>query len=141
MNYAHVSFRSYFASLFSLVALLFVVSSCGGSDKGKVESATTLYGSGSKTWVTDKQTDATGDKVKLDDAAKEAEFTFTATNFTASEGGQSQTGTYTFDQAGKTLTLTPQGGSTANTFKVEKLTDDKLSLSGTSGAMYVLKAK
>jgi len=141
MNLSHTSFRSYFASLFSLVALLFVVSSCGGGDKGKVESATTLYGSGSKTWVTDKQTDASGDKMKLDDAAKEAEFTFTATTFTASEGGQSQTGSYTFDQAGKTLTLTPQGGATANTFKVEKLTDDKLSLSGNSGAMYVLKAK
>jgi hypothetical protein len=140
MNLSPVSFRSYFASMLSAVALLFVVSSCGG-DKGKVEGATTLYGSGSKTWVTDKQTDASGDKMKLDDAAKDAEFTFTATNFTASEGGQSQSGTYTFDQAGKTITLTPQGGSTANTFKVEKLTDDKLSLSGTSGAMYVLKAK
>lgn len=141
MSFSPVSFRSYFASLLSAVALLFIVASCGGGDKGTVEGATTLYGSGSKTWVTDKQTDASGDKMKLDDAAKEAEFTFTATNFTASEGGQSQTGTYTFDQAGKTLTLTPQGGSTANTFKVEKLTDDKLSLSGTSGAMYVLKAK
>jgi hypothetical protein len=141
MNFSPVSFRSYFASLLSVVALLFVMSSCGGGDKGKVEGATTLYGSGSKTWVTDKQTDASGDKMKLDDAAKEAEFTFTATNFTASEGGQSQTGTYTFDQTAKTITLTPQGGTTANTFKVEKLTDDKLSLSGTSGSMYVLKAK
>ncbi|QKG58508.1 lipocalin family protein [Hymenobacter sp. BRD128] len=141
MNLSTVSFRAYFTSLLSALAVLFVVSSCGGGDKGKVEDAATLYGSGSKTWVTDKQTDASGSKMKLDDAAKEAEFTFTATNFTASEGGQSQTGTYTFDQAAKTLTLTPQGGSTANTFKVEKLTSDKLSLSGTSGAMYVLKAK
>ncbi|RZJ86307.1 MAG: hypothetical protein EOO60_13615, partial [Hymenobacter sp.] len=77
MSFSPVSFRSYFAPLLSVVALLFIVSSCGG-DKGKVEGANTPYGSGSKTWVTDKQTDAAGDKVAMSDATKEQNNDLTA---------------------------------------------------------------
>jgi hypothetical protein len=136
MNLSPVSFRSYFASLLSVVALLFIVSSCG-SDKGKVEGVNMLYGTSSKVWVTDKQTDAAGDKVKQDDAAKDMELSF-ASNGTYSG---TQSGKYVFDQAAKTVTMTPEGSSTSNTFNVETLTDDKLTLVGTSGAKLMLKAK
>jgi hypothetical protein len=136
MNFSPVSFRSYFASLLSVVALLFIVSSCG-SDKGKVEGVNMLYGSSSKAWVTDKQTDATGDKVKQDDAAQDQEISF------ASNGSYSgsQSGKYVFDQAAKTITMTPDGSTTSNTFNIETLTDDKLTLVGTSGAKLMLKSK
>jgi hypothetical protein len=136
MNLSPVSFRSYFASLLSVVALLFIVSSCG-SDKGKVEGVNMLYGTSSKVWVTDKQTDAAGDKVKQDDAAKDMELSF-ASNGTYSG---TQSGKYVFDQAAKTVTMTPEGSSTSNTFNVETLTDDKLTLVGTSGAKLMLKSK
>ncbi|MDO7884508.1 hypothetical protein [Hymenobacter cheonanensis] len=136
MNFSPVSFRSYFASLLSVVALLFIVSSCG-SDKGKVEGVNMLYGTSSKAWVTDKQTDASGDKVKQDDAAKDQEISF------ASNGSYSgsQSGKYVFDQAAKTITMTPDGSATSNTFNIETLTDNKLTLVGTSGAKLMLKAK
>jgi len=123
MNFAHVSFRSYFASLLSVVALLIAVSSCG-SDKGKVEGVNMLYGSSSKVWVTDKQTDAAGDKVKQEDAAKEQEISF-ASNGTYSG---TQSGKYVFDQTAKTITMTPEGSPTSSTFNIETLTDDKLTL-------------
>ena len=123
MNFAHVSFRSYFASLLSVVALLIAVSSCG-SDKGKVEGVNMLYGSSSKVWVTDKQTDAAGDKVKQDDAAKEQEISF-ASNGTYSG---TQSGKYVFDQTAKTITMAPEGSPTSSTFNIETLTDDKLTL-------------
>jgi hypothetical protein len=138
MNLSPVSFRSYFASLLSAVALLFVVASCG-SDKGKVEGVNMLYGTSSKVWVTDKQTDAAGDKVKQDDAAKDQEISF------ASNGSYSgtQSGKYVFDQAAKTITMTPEGSTTSNTFNIETLTDDKLTLVSPSSpdAKLVLKAK
>jgi hypothetical protein len=136
MNFSPVSFRSYFASLLSVVALLFVVSSCG-SDKGKVEGVNMLYGTSSKVWVTDKQTDASGDKVKQDDAAQDQEISF------ASNGSYSgtQSGKYVFDQAAKTITMTPDGSATSSTFNIETLTDDKLTLVGTSGAKLMLKSK
>jgi len=136
MNFAHVSFRSYFASLLSAVALLFIVSSCG-SDKGKVEGVNMLYGTSSKAWVTDKQTDAAGDKVKQDDAAKDQEISF-ASNGTYSG---TQSGKYVFDQAAKTITMTPDGSATSSTFNIETLTDSKLTLVGTSGAKLMLKTK
>ena len=136
MNFSPVSFRSYFASLLSVVALLFIVSSCG-NDKGKVEGVNMLYGSSSKAWVTDKQTDATGDKVKQDDAAQDQEISF------ASNGSYSgtQSGKYVFDQAAKTITMTPDGSATSSTFNIETLTDSKLTLVGTSGAKLMLKSK
>jgi hypothetical protein len=99
MNFTHVSFRSYFTSLLSVVALLIAVSSCG-SDKGKVEGVNMLYGSSSKVWVTDKQTDAAGDKVKQDAAAQDQEISF-ASNGTYSG---TQSGKYVFDQTAKTIT-------------------------------------
>ena len=136
MNFSPVSFRSYFASLLSVVALLFIVSSCG-SDKGKVEGVNMLYGTSSKVWVTDKQTDAAGDKVKQDDAAQDQEISF-ASNGTFSG---TQSGKYVFDQAAKTITMTPDGSATSNTFNIETLTEDKLTLVGTSGAKLMLKAK
>lgn len=136
MNFTHVSFRSYFASLLSAVALLFIVSSCG-SDKGKVEGVNMLYGTSSKAWVTDKQTDAAGDKVKQDDAAKDQEISF-ASNGTYSG---TQSGKYVFDQAAKTITMTPDGSATSSTFNIETLTDSKLTLVGTSGAKLMLKTK
>jgi hypothetical protein len=136
MNFSPVSFRSYFASLLSVVALLFIVSSCG-NDKGKVEGVNMLYGTSSKVWVTDKQTDAAGDKVKQDDAAQDQEISF-ASNGTFSG---TQSGKYVFDQAAKTITMTPDGSGTSNTFNIETLTEDKLTLVGTSGAKLMLKAK
>ncbi|QKG54441.1 hypothetical protein [Hymenobacter sp. BRD67] len=136
MNLSLVSLRSYFASLLSVLALLVMVSSCG-SDKGKVEGVSMLYGSSSKVWVTDKQTDAAGDKVKQDAAAQDMEISFASNGTYAG----TQSGKYTFDQAAKTITLTPEGSTTSNTFNVETLTDSKLTLVGTSGAKLMLKAK
>jgi len=138
MNFSPVSFRSYFASLLSVVALLFIVSSCG-NDKGKVEGVNMLYGTSSKVWVTDKQTDAAGDKVKQDDVAKDQEISF------ASNGSYSgtQSGKYVFDQAAKTITMTPDGSPTSSTFNIETLTEDKLTLVNPNSpeSKLMLKAK
>jgi len=138
MNLSHVSLRSYFASMLSVVALLFVMSSCG-NDKGKVEGVNMLYGTSSKVWVTDKQTDAAGDKVKQDAAAEDQELSF-ASNGTYSG---TQSGKYVFDQAAKTITMTPEGGTTSNTFNIETLTDSKLTLVNPNSpeSKLMLKAK
>lgn len=121
---------------FSFALLFLLVTACG-SDKGKVESSNMLYGTSSKVWKTDKQVDAGGDKVSQSDADENMEMSFSA-NGTYSG---TQSGTYVFDQPAKTLTLTPTGSTTANTFTVETLTEDKLTLVGTSGAKLMLTSK
>jgi hypothetical protein len=122
----------YLASLLLLVALF--VSSCGGKE-GKVEGVNMLYGTDSKGWKTDKETTATGDKVKQTDAMDDQRVTFFANGqYNMTSGAQTMSGKYAFDQTAKTITMTPDGGTTSNTFNVVTLTDDKLTLKGTDGS-------
>ena len=130
------SFR-YFASLLVLVSLF--AASCS-NDKGKVEGVNMLHGTDSKVWKTAKQTDATGDKVKQTDAQKGEQLRIFANgtyNMTGATGAVN--GKYTFDQAGKSITMTPDGGTTSNTFAVETLTDDKLTLKAADGSALMLE--
>jgi hypothetical protein len=129
----------YFASLLLLVSLF--AASCS-NDKGKVEGVNMLYGADSKVWKTHKETDTAGDKVKQTDAQKQEELRIFANgtyNMTGTAGAVS--GKYTFDQAGKTITLIPDVGTTSNTFAVETLTDDKLTLKSADGAALMLEAQ
>lgn len=122
----------YLASLLMLVSLF--AASCG-SKEGKVEGVNMLYGTQSKVWKTDKELSAAGDKVKQTDAQEDERITFFADgkyNMTSPAGAVN--GKYTFDQAGKTITMTPDGAAQSNTFNVVTLTDDKLTLKSDAGA-------
>ncbi|HEX8329771.1 MAG TPA: hypothetical protein VF629_19700 [Hymenobacter sp.] len=126
----------------SLLVLLTLFATACGSDKGKVEGVNMLYGTDSKVWKTAKETDTAGDKVKQTDAQKQEELRIFANgtyNMTGATGAIS--GKYTFDQAGKTITMTPDGATTSNTFNVETLTDDKLTLKSADGAALMLEAE
>ena len=127
---------SRFLPFASFLLFTLLLSACG-SDKGKVEGENMLYGSSSKVWKTDKQLDAGGDKVKQTDADENMEISFSSNGTYAG----TQSGKYTFNQAGKTIILTPEGSATSNTFTVETLTDKKLTLVGTSGAKLMLAAE
>jgi hypothetical protein len=124
-----------FRYLASLLMLLVLFTSACGSKEGKVEGVNMLYGKESKVWKTDKELDATGDKVKQTDAQEDERITFFANgqyNMTSPQGAVN--GKYTFDQAGKTIAMTPDGSTTSNSFSVVTLTDDKLTLKSAAGA-------
>ncbi|GAB3740107.1 hypothetical protein GCM10027594_20170 [Hymenobacter agri] len=127
----------YFASLLVLVSLF--AASCS-NDKGKVEGVNMLYGTDSKVWKTAKETDTAGDKVKQTDAQKQQELhVFANGNYTMTDGAAGAiSGKYTFDQAAKTITFSPEG-KPASTFAVETLTDDKLTLKSADGASLMLE--
>ena len=134
----HLTFtRVYTATL--LLLLSFFAISCGGKE-GTVEGANMLYGTDSKVWKTAKEKDASGDKVKQTDAQKEERLqVFANGQYTMTSPQASVSGKYTFDQTAKTITLTPNGGTTANTFMVETLTEDKLTLKSAQGASLMLE--
>jgi hypothetical protein len=135
-----LSFRPYLATLLCAFALLFTAASC--SDKGKVEGVNMLYGTNGKVWKTAKETDAAGDKVKQTDAQQEETMHFYPNNTYSTTGASGAAGgKFTFDQGAKKLTLTPDGGTSSNTFNIETLTDSKLTLVGTSGAKLTLEAE
>ena len=114
--------------------------SCG-NDKGKVEGVNMLYGTDSKVWKTAKETDAAGDKVKQTDAQKQEELHVFANgtyNMTGASGAFGQIRVRPSRQnhhhdAGRC--------STSNTFAVETLTDDKLTLKSADGAALMLEAE
>jgi hypothetical protein len=116
-----------------MLLLLTVLVSCGGKDK--VGSDSLISGASSKTWHTDKEVDATGDKEKLSDAEKQQNIQFYADGRFAMGGGAAlQTGTWAFDQAAKQLTLNFEGQSNSENFEVLKLTDDEMRLKAADGS-------
>ncbi len=128
--------------LTSLLLLVSLFTAACGNDKGKVEAVNMLYGTDSKVWKTAKETDTAGDKVKQTAEQKEQELRIFANgtyNMVGNTGAIS--GKYTFDQPGKTITLTPDKGTTSNTFAVETLTDKKLTLKSADGAALMLEAQ
>lgn len=140
MTNSSPTLRPYLATLFCAFMLLFVAASC--SDKGKVEGSNMLYGTNGKVWKTAKETSATGDKVKQTDAQKdESLHVFSNNTYSMTGAGGAVQGKFAFDQTAKTLTLTPDGGTASNTFNVETLTDNKLTLVGSSGAKLMLETE
>ncbi|MVN76551.1 hypothetical protein GO988_09475 [Hymenobacter sp. HMF4947] len=136
-----LALRPYLASLLCVFALVFVAAACG-NDKGKVEGVNMLYGTTGKVWKTAKETDAAGDKVKQTDAQQEESLhVFSNNTYTMTGAAGAVQGKFAFDQGAKTLTLTPDGAGTSNTFNVETLTEKKLTLVGTSGAKLMLEAE
>jgi hypothetical protein len=141
MTRSPLASQPYLASLLCAFMLLFVTASCGG-DKGKVEGVNMLYGTTGKVWKTAKETDAAGDKVKQTDAQQEESLhVFSNNTYTMTGAAGATQGKFTFDQSAKKLTMTPDGGTTSNTFNVETLTDDKLTLVSSSGAKLMLEAE
>ena len=101
-----------------------------------------LYGTSGKVWKTAKETNAAGDKVKQTDAQQdESLHVFSNNTYTMTGAAGATQGKFTFDQSAKTLTMTPDGSATSNTFKVETLTDKKLTLVSSAGAKLMLEAE
>ncbi|WP_461489406.1 lipocalin family protein [Pontibacter sp. HJ8] len=120
--------------------LLVVMSGCGGKETAGTESM--LSGGSSKTWKAEKETTASGDKDKLTDAEEEETMQFYSDGrFAMGGGGSLQTGTYSYDQAGKRLSLTFEGQSTSENFQVEKLTEKEMTLVAGDGSKMEMKAE
>ena len=135
---SHLTLTRLYAATLLLLLSVFVVS-CG-SKEGTVEGVNMLYGKDSKVWKTAKEKDASGNKVAQTDVQKDERLQIFANGqYTMTSPQQSVSGKYTFDQAGKTITMTPNGAATANTFTVETLTDNKLTLKSATGASLMLE--
>lgn len=122
----------------SMLALMFVFA-C--SKKKEAGGASLLYGENSKRWHAEKEKDAGGDKVKQTDEDKSAVMQFFANgNYSMTSNTQNSAGTYTYDQAGRSITLTPTGSETSMAFEVTKLDDDELDLKAPDGSTMQLEA-
>ncbi|TPE44908.1 hypothetical protein [Pontibacter mangrovi] len=130
-------------SWYGLLGLLLAITitSCGGN-KEEVGSESMISGTSSKTWVADKEKNATGDKEKMTDAEEAQTMQFYADGrFALSSGGSLQTGTWSFDQTAKRLTLQFEGADMTENFDVMKLDDDELDLKASDGSTMEMELK
>jgi hypothetical protein len=120
-----------------LVLVMLIMGAC----KDKSDSMTNeqkLAGTGQKTWVAKKETDASGDKDKLTKAEKKEVITFwTNGNVKMSDGNQSQSGQWSYN--GGTLTLQFTGADVTENFTVLELDDDKMKLKAGDGSEMVME--
>lgn len=128
-------------ALQTLLALLLavVLASCGGEDKVGAENM--ISGPSSKTWVADEQLDAAGEEVEQAEAANGSMQFYADGRFALGEGGQLRTGTWSFDQSARRLTLQFENDNVSENFEVTKLTEDEMNLKAPDGAEMKLKAK
>ncbi len=124
----------------ALALLMLVLVSCGGNEKVGTENM--ISGSSSKTWKADKELTATGDKDKLtgEEKAETMQF-YSDGRFALGGGGSLQTGTWSFDQAAKRLSLQFQGTDVSENFDVEQLTEKEMRLVARDGSKMELKAQ
>ncbi len=135
---SHLNITRFYTATLLLLLSVFAIS-CG-SKEGTVEGVNMLYGKDSKVWKTAKEKDASGNKVAQTSVQDDERLQMFANGqYTMTSPKQSVSGKYTFDQAGKTIMMTPNGSATANTFTVETLTDDKLTLKSADGASLMLE--
>ena len=126
--------------LFALCMVL-VMTGCGGGED-KVGADSMISGPDSKTWKAEKELNAAGDKDKLTDEEESETMQFYADGrFALGGGGTLQTGTWSFDQAAKRLTLNFENQQAAENFDVTKLTDDEMTLKAADGSEMRMKAE
>ncbi|TXK46458.1 hypothetical protein FVR03_10690 [Pontibacter qinzhouensis] len=127
-----------YTAMFAMLMLVLV--SCGGNEK--VGTQNMISGSSSKTWKADKELDAAGNKDKLtkEEKAETMQF-YSDGRFALGGGGSLQTGTWSFDQSAKRLSLQFQGADVSENFTVEQLTEKEMRLVGGNGEKMELKAQ
>ena len=127
-----------------LFVLLISLASFSCGDKGKEAGGNSqmISGATSKIWKANKETNSAGDKEKLTSQEKQEQIQFFANgNFTQTSETESANGTWVYDQATKTLSLTYANNNVSENFSVTELDEDNLKLRAPSGAMLELEAE
>jgi Lipocalin-like domain len=129
---------NHYLTFFCLSFFLLAVS-C--KEKNTVGSSTNISGNESKTWKTEKETTAGGEKDKLSSEEKKQEIQFFANgSFSMRSPSQNSSGKWTYDGMARTLTLQFVGSDMTENFQVLNLTDDEMTLQAADGSKMELKA-
>ena len=123
--------------LFSLMLALAI----GCKEKNTVGNASMLSGADSKTWKTEKETTAAGEKDKVTSEEKKQIIQFFANgSFSMRSPTQNASGKWTYDAMARSLSLQFVGSDKTENFQVTNLSDDELTLQAPDGSQMVLEA-
>lgn len=123
-----------------LLSFTFLLFAAGCQKKDTVGTASMLTGADSKTWKTEKETTAAGEKDKLTKDEKQQEIQFFANgSFSMRSPTQNASGKWTYDAMAKSLSLQFVGSDLTENFQVLNLTDDELKLQAADGSQMILE--
>jgi hypothetical protein len=123
-----------------LLVTSFLAISCNNNKNKDVKAI--ISGPSSKTWHPSKQTDASGDKVKLTDEEKKESWIFYSNGqVSMNMTSQSMQGRWTYDPHTRVLAITPDGSTMAQTFTVKDAEEDELDLTAGDGTAMRLKTE
>lgn len=124
--------------------LLFAFLLVTGCNNNKKEEnvAQLISGASSKTWYPVRETNASGDKEKLDANEKRESWVFYSNGQVSMNlTNQVIQGNWTYDPNTKVIAVTPSGSTTAQTFTVESADEDDLHLKTGEGSEMKLETR
>lgn len=125
----------------TLVCFTLLLGAAGCQKKDTVGNASMLTGADSRTWKTEAETTATGEKDKITSEEKKQEIQFFANgSFSMRSPTQNASGKWTYDAMAKNLSLQFVGSDLTENFQVLQLTDDDLKLQAKDGSQMILEA-
>ena len=127
---------------FTFLCLTFILLAASCKEKNTVGSPSDISGNESKTWKTEKETTAGGEKDKLSSEEKKQEIQFFANgSFSMRSPSQNSSGKWTYDTMARTLTLQFVGSDNTETFQVTNLTKNKMTLVAADNSKMELEAE
>lgn len=127
---------------FTFLCLTLLLFAAGCKEKNTVGSSSDISGNESKTWKTEKETTAGGEKDKLSSEEKKQEIQFFANgSFSMRSPTQNSSGKWTYDTMARTLTLQFVGSDNTETFQVTNLTKNKMTLVAADNSKMELEAE
>lgn len=119
-----------------------LATSCNNDKKAEQNVAQMISGATSKTWYPEKETNASGDKEKLDATEKGESWVFYSNGQVSMNlSNQAMQGTWSYDPGTKVLAITQSGSTMAQTFTVVDADEDDLHLKAGDGSEMKLEAK
>ena len=131
--------KAYFLQYVFILGLIVSMAACGGN---KEEApASIIAGENSKSWVAKRETNAAGDKEKLDKAEKSQSMEFYSNGtFQIRAEGIFQSGRWNYNESAKVLELMfDDRPDVAETFQVMELDKDEMKLKAADGSTMLLK--
>lgn len=127
--------RLIYFNIFLILAMLATNFACNNNNNKDANPNLLIAGTTSKTWKAERETNQAGDKDKLTKDEKKERIQFFANGtFTMSSPSENANGTWSYDPAGKNLSMQFSGTNVSENFTVLELEEDEIKLKAADGS-------
>ena len=124
------------------IALFSFTFACNKKTSENADPKKMIYGDGEKSWKASKETNGGGEKQELSSDEKSEVMKFNSNGTFMMDGTtENLGGTWTYDDASKTLSLKFNNAEVTENFQMMDMGDNEMKLKAGDGSVMVLKAK